>query len=253
MKNAIKALLQRALGYRRYLRLFAWFKVKTLRHDRREDDFFAFLALLPEDGVVLDVGANLGFLTAHLAAHLRRGQVIAFEPMPDNVHALRDVVRRFALKNVAIESCALADRDGEVEMRLPVEGHARQQGLSHLVRRGTESRDEGIRFVVPVKRLDGFTFLFAPGVNVTGLKIDVEGVEHLVLAGATRLVETHRPLIYLELGEDENTNACLALFRQWDYELTVNVRGMPEPYDRTAHAGRINFLARPLRQPVRGR
>ncbi|MGE0451390.1 MAG: FkbM family methyltransferase [Vicinamibacterales bacterium] len=265
MKNGIKASLQRIVGYRRYLRWFAWFKVTTLHADKREDDFFAFRSLLPAAGIVLDVGANLGFLTAHLAAHVRHGRVIAFEPMPDNLHALRYVVQRFKLRNVTIEPCALGDRDGEAEMVLPIVRKARLQGLSHIVDgapgtnpgapSGVRGIEEGIRFTVPLRTLDGFAYLFAPGAKVTGIKIDVENSERRVLAGAGHLVAAHAPLIYLELCEDHNKQACLDLFRTWGYEVTVNVKGTHEPYDPVAHAGRINFLARPLRDrraPARG-
>ena len=59
-----------------------------------------FLSMLPTDGTVLDIGANLGFLSAHIARHLTNGNVIAFEPMPDNLNALNYVVKKFDLKNV---------------------------------------------------------------------------------------------------------------------------------------------------------
>jgi FkbM family methyltransferase len=249
VKNAIKGALQQALGYQRYLRFFAWFKVRTLRLDRREDDFFAFLALLPDAGTVLDIGANLGFLTAHLSSRVTRGRVIAFEPMPDNLHALAHVVETFNLNNVTIEPIAVGEHDGEVIMVLPVRGHARQQGLAHVVRGATGNAGDagnGIRFTVPVRTLDSIAELFAKDVKVTGIKIDVENSEQFVLAGAERLLATHRPLIYLELGDDENRAACLEFFRRWGYVVAVNVNGTHVPYDALAHEDRINFLARPL-------
>lgn len=245
MKNAIKALLQRTLGYRRYLRVFASYKVKNLHKDKRENDFFAFLALLPESGTVLDIGANLGFLAAHLARKVNKGQVVAFEPMPDNLHALDYVIRKFNLKNVKVEACALGDHDGEVEMVLPVNGSAKQQGLSHIVHSTITENNDGIRFKVPLQQLDSIAYLFAPGAKVTGIKMDVENFERFVLAGAGKLVNTHRPLIYLELWENENKNACFDLFRKWNYEVTVNVNGTHTAYDAEKHVGRINFLARP--------
>lgn len=245
MKNAIKALLQGILGYRRYLRVFASYKVNNLHKDKRENDFFAFLSLLPADGIVLDIGANLGFLAAHLARKVKNGKVIAFEPMPDNLHALNYVVKKFDLQNVKVESCALGDHDGEVEMVLPVTGKARQQGLSHIVHSTITENNEGIRFKVPLKKLDSLPYLFDNGAKVTGIKMDVENFERFVLAGAENLVKVHRPLIYLELWENENKNACFDFFRKWNYEVTVSVDGTHVKYDAAAHAGRINFLARP--------
>jgi FkbM family methyltransferase len=244
VKTFVKGALQQVLGYRRYLRLFARFKVWTLRLDAREDDFFAFRALLPQDGMVLDVGANLGFLTAHLSRHLTRGRVMAFEPVPDNLHALRHVVRTCRLQNVTIEATALGDHMGDVVMVLPVVGRARQQGLAHVARPGAGGPG-GITYTVPLRTLDSVDALFAPDVTVTGIKIDVENSEQCVLAGAHRLVAAHRPLIYLELGDPDNRAACFALFQRWRYEVVVHVDGAHVPYDDTTHRDRINVLARP--------
>lgn len=246
VKNAIKALLQGILGYRRYLRVFASYKVKNLHNDKREQAFFAFLSLLPENGIVLDIGANLGFLAAHLARKVKNGRVIAFEPMPDNLHALEYVIRKFKLTNVQVEAIALGDHDGEAEMVLPVAGKAKQQGLSHVVHSSISEHNDGIRFKVPLKKLDSLDYLFTPDAKVTGIKMDVENFERFVLAGAENLVARHRPLIYIELWENENKKVCFDYFRKWNYEVTINVNGTHVGYDAVKHAGHINFLARPL-------
>lgn len=245
MKNAIKAFLQGILGYRRYLRFFAWFKVKTLHSDKRERDFFAFLALLPASGIVLDIGANLGFLTAHLARKVHRGTVVSFEPMPDNLDALHYVVKKFGLKNVKVEEIALGDHDGEAEMVLPVEGKAKQQGLSHIVHEELVDHNEGIRFKVPLKKLDSLPYLFAPEAKVTGIKMDVENFEHFVLRGADQLIRRHQPVLYLELWDNQNRQLCFDILARWSYEVRVNVDGTPVVYDPKLHTNRINFLAVP--------
>jgi FkbM family methyltransferase len=245
VKNAIKALLQKLLGYRRYLRVFAAFKVRTLYSDKRERDFFSFLELLPAEGIVLDVGANLGFISAHLARKVSNGIVYAYEPMPDNLDALNHVIRKFKLRNVKVEAFALGNEDGEVEMVLPVEGSARQQGLSHIVHEELKDHNVGIRFKVPLKRLDSLDYLFTAGAKVSGIKMDVENFEHFVLSGANKLVATHQPLIYLELWENENRTKCFELLKTWSYRVTVNENGKHVTYDAKSHPGRINFLAVP--------
>ncbi|MGL4598927.1 MAG: FkbM family methyltransferase, partial [Bacteroidia bacterium] len=163
MKNLIKTLLQAVLGYRRYLRWFAWYKVKNLNSDGREDDFRFFLTLLPEDGLVLDIGANLGFLSVWMARRVSRGQVIAFEPMPDNLDALKYVIEKSGQTNIRVEACALGDKEGTAEMVLPVFGKAKQQGLSHVVHDTIVEHNEGIKFAVPLRMLDNCSFLFEKG------------------------------------------------------------------------------------------
>jgi FkbM family methyltransferase len=245
VKNAVKALLQKIFGYRRYLRLFAWFKVKTLHNDKREKDFFVFLSMLPADGIVLDIGANLGFLAAHISEKVSKGKVIAFEPMPDNLDALSFVIRKFNLKNVEVQACALGDADGEAEMVLPVEGAARQQGLSHIVHSDLKDHNEGIRFKVPLKQLDSIPELFAEGVKVTGIKMDVENFEQFVFRGAQKLLKLHRPLVYVELWDNENRNICFSLLQDAGYRICINENGNLTPFDAARHRERINFLVVP--------
>ncbi len=245
MKSAVKSLLQRILGYRRFLRMFAWFKVKTLHRDSREDDFRYFLSLLPENGTVLDIGANLGFLSYYLAKHVKNGQVVAFEPMPDNLDALHYVIKKFRLDNVRVEACALGDRDGEAEMVLPLFGKSKEQGLSHMVHEKLTDHNEGIRFKVPLRKLDSLSYLFDPGVNVTGIKMDVENFEQFVLAGAVNLLDRHHPLIYIELWENENRDRCFAIVNAAGYTVKIHVNGKLENYDPAKHADKINMFMVP--------
>jgi len=238
----VKYLLQSILGYRRYIRCFAWFKVKTLRTDSREQDFMYFLSMLPNEGTVLDIGANLGFLSAHISRQLTHGNVIAFEPMPDNLNALHYVVKQFQLNNVRVEAFALGNEDGQVEMVLPVEGKAKQQGLSHVVHKEITQHNEGIKFKVPIKKLDSLSYLFDKGVTITALKIDVENFEQYVLEGAKNLFSTHHPLLYIELWDNENQKNCFQIMKTMGYSVKVHVNNTLVDFNKSMHADKINFF-----------
>lgn len=220
MKNHLKAFLQSILGYERYLRWFAWFKVVTLRWDPRERDFFHFRAQVPEDGVVLDIGANLGFLAVQLSRRTRLGRVVAFEPLPDNHRVLGRLLQRFAVRNVEVYPWALGDRNGTVSMVLPVQGRARQQGLGHVVD-ASQPVDPGIAFEVPLRRLDDLPQVNNPWTRVAAIKIDVENFERFVLRGAMEILRRDRPLVYLELWDNENRRECFAIAGSLGYEVKV--------------------------------
>lgn len=243
MKNEIKALLQTALGYERYLRCFAWFKSRTLQWDARERDFFQFLERVPRDGVVLDIGANLGFLSVRLARHVKRGgRVIAFEPMPENVRVLRWLLRRCGVHNVEVYPWALGDSNGSASMVLPVRGRARQQGLGHVVG-ATGEPDAGIQFEVPVRRLDDVAQVSGPWVRVAAIKMDVENFEQHVLRGALRLLRRDRPLVYLELWDNANRDACFAIAARLGYAVRVCVDDQLVEFDPARHAhGNFFFI-----------
>ena len=99
MKNSIKYILQRTLGFRSYLYFFAKYKIRTLKNDSKENEFFTFLGMLEDGkGAVLDIGANLGIMTVHLAEKLPNETIIAVEPMPDNRCPMPD--NRFSITEV---------------------------------------------------------------------------------------------------------------------------------------------------------
>lgn len=239
-KHAIKALLQHCLGYPRYLRLFSRFKIRTLRFDWRERDFFRFLSLLPTDGTVLDIGANLGFLTYYMSRRAVSGRVIAFEPMPDNLAVLRYVVQRYGLRNVQIEGCALGDSNSTATMILPRSSAALEQGLCHVV--GEDTKEGGMLFRVPMQTLDALRDRFEGGLRVVGIKMDVENFEQYVLKGGERVIREQRPVIYIELMNNENRRRCFEMAASWDYRVLVGEKAGLVEFDATRHASRINMF-----------
>ncbi|MCP4435650.1 MAG: FkbM family methyltransferase [Actinomycetia bacterium] len=218
VKRKLQHMLQRALGFDRYLYLFARYKVRTLHRDIFEADVLHFARMLPRDAMVLDIGANIGVMTVHLARQVSSGHVHSFEPMPENYAALERVVRHYGLSNVTLHQMALGDADGDLEMVMPVMGSVRMQGLSRVVPAGGDAPD-GQHRKVPERRLDDLDFL--SGVPVAGIKIDVEDFEQYVFLGGRKLIERWRPLVYTELGQGDNRPACLEFFEDLDYSVCV--------------------------------
>ncbi len=240
VKRRLRAALQARLGLERYLDLFARYKELTLRWSEGGADFLAFVGRLPEDGVALDVGANVGFTTVPLARRVRRGVVHAFEPSPVAYRALERTVARRALGNVVTHPIAVGSRDGAVQMVTPVDGSARLPALTHVSTRGDLP---GECFVAECRALDGMAEL-ASGPPIRGMKIDVEDHEHEVLAGARQLVAAHRPVLFCELWETENRRLSLALLREMSYAVLVREAGVLVPFDPVRHR-RLDFYCLP--------
>ena len=158
MKNSVKYILQKLLGLHTYLYVFALYKIKTLRSDKKENDFFTFLSLLKDGkGDVLDIGANLGIMTVHLANKLPNTTIHAFEPMPANVSVLKRVIAKFKLKTTKIHEIALGDEPGVAKMVLPVNGQTVMQGLSHIKHETITEWNEGKEVDVKLDKLDKCT------------------------------------------------------------------------------------------------
>jgi FkbM family methyltransferase len=243
MKNAAKYILHILLGFRNYLFIFSLFKIYTLKRDKKEKDFFQFLGLIPEGTAVLDIGANIGIMTVHLA-RIRNSVVYSFEPMPNNIIAFKRIVKYFNLKNVQLFEIALGNTEGEVEMVMPVISSVRMQGLSHVVHETIPENNEGERFKVALKVLDKMPeFLNCPK-RISAIKIDVENFEFFVLDGTRKIMEKNKPVVYAELWDNDNRYKCFDLFDSLNYKTYVAIDGQLVVFNPSKHV-KQNFIFLP--------
>lgn len=130
-------------------------------------DMAVVLHLLRPGDLMLDIGANVGSYTI-LAAKVVGARVVAFEPARETLPKLRANVAANGVETlVTVEDCALGDRDGEIAFSI---------GLDTVNRVGAPGQSE----LVKLKRLDAA----AIGLDPVMMKIDVEGYEPQLFAGA---------------------------------------------------------------------
>jgi FkbM family methyltransferase len=149
------------------------------------------------DGAVVDVGANTGFYTL-LAAVARPGSVLwAFEPDPQVRPILEENLRLNHLTHRAILFAeALSDRPGIASLYLPTKEHGCVETSSSLESSFKSSHAEVLP--VAVNTLDARVAASMSG-RIGIIKIDVEGHEAAVLAGASTTVQSHQPWIFVEV------------------------------------------------------
>ena len=188
--------------------VFALFKIRTLQNDSKEKDFFHFLNLLEDGkGDVLDVGANIGIMTVHLAKKVPNSTIHAFEPIPENLSVLNKIISKFNLNKIKVHHTAVGDHEGEVKMILPKNGKTKMQGLSHVKHESITEWNVGDEYNVPLNTLDNL-LTSAP---IQGIKIDVENFEYFALKGCSRILSSNKPIIYAELWDNENRTNCFSL------------------------------------------
>jgi FkbM family methyltransferase len=144
--------------------------------------------LVATGSTVIDVGANIGFFALRFGRWVGpAGHVIAIEPEERNMAALRRRVRRAGLESVidCVEAAA-AERSGEVRLAV-IPGHP---GGHHLA-------DDGD----PVRAVTIDELAASASRRVALIKLDVQGAELRVLNGAARVIETHRPAIFIEVDD----------------------------------------------------
>ena len=245
MKSAVKYILHKLLGFKNYLFVFSLFKIYTLKNDKKEKDFFHFLRLIPENTAVLDIGANIGIMTVHLARSVKGVFVYGFEPMPNNINAFNRIVNYFRLKNVKLFEIALGNDVGEVEMVMPVISNVRMQGLSHVVHESIPENNEGERFKVSLKMLDKMEELMNSEKRISAIKIDIENFEFFALEGGKQLIKKNKPVVYAELWDNENRANCFSLFSELKYKTLVAVNDVLVPFYSNIHK-KQNFIFLPV-------
>ena len=132
----------------------------------------------------LDIGANIGNHTTVIAKHFDR--VIAFEPNPQTALLLRANTMGGG-RSIQVVEMGCSDEHGCRNFEIEFDN----VGGSRVV--DTESD-----YTVEVETIDRLSKKLELS-NVSFVKIDVEGHEAKVLAGARHLLESQHPIIALEL------------------------------------------------------
>jgi FkbM family methyltransferase len=138
--------------------------------------------------VAIDIGANIGYHTFTLAKLVGpQGIVVAIEPTSYACEKLRRNLSLNDFANVRLMNVGLSDRDeGEVEARFR---------SSYRLDGRDEVRSERIRLVA-LDSLVGEQQLK----RVDFIKLDVDGYEAKVFAGARTVLERFHPYIFFEYG-----------------------------------------------------
>lgn len=163
-----------------------------------EPEVQALLAgVLAPGAVFYDVGGHIGFFSV-LAARLG-ASVVAFEPLPENADRIR---RNAALNGFAVEVIEAAAWDSDTGVSLVA-------GDSSSEWRAAPAGSS------PSVSLDGFAAARRPP---DVIKIDVEGAEVRVLAGAARILAERRPVVICEVHGREQRERVRQLLEGYDVE-----------------------------------
>lgn len=200
---------------------------------------------------VVDVGANIGWFTLIMSRLVTEtGQVHAYEPEPSfycrlKNHVALNVNHKNISDNVYLDEIALSDvleagwcvKNGE-----PYYSSA----IIHKVKPIVQPDDVDIMKVACVP-LDVTWFSTR---RLDFIKIDVDGYELKVLIGAAETITKYRPRMVIEIANNENAAAIVALLQSWNYtmkaESSMQIFSSNQIYDqfRTGE-GTINIIAEP--------
>lgn len=165
--------------------------------------------------VVYDAGANIGYITLLLARLVgERGQVHAFEALPENTERLR---HNLALNTegswVHVVHAAVTAASSPVQFLI---GPSDDTGKAA----GSAGRQLNYETSITVPGISLDDYVFRQGQPAPqAIKMDIEGGEVLALPGMRRLLEEAKPLIFLELHGQEAAAAAWQALRLAGYHI----------------------------------
>ena len=198
MKERIKAALARFIG--RKAPIYWTERELTRRPNHFEPEIFLVPLFVRPGSIAVDVGTNVGHYSYMLAKYA--GAVVSFEPNRD----LWPELRRLLGAGARIEGVALSSHDGSATLRVdPLNtGVATIEEANQLV--CVEGGHTVDTRSIPTRTLDSYQLT-----NVSFLKIDVEGHEESVLAGATETLRREQPILLIESEDRHNPGAPLRI------------------------------------------
>lgn len=188
---------------------------------------------IPEGSVVVDVGANMGFMAILFSKLVgATGQVISLEPSKKIFAKLERNIQENDPGNVKCLNLGCGSHSSKERLHAisDASGHST---LSPSAALENESDTEDIQ----MEKLDTITSSLD---RIDFLKIDTEGFESEVLRGAENVLKSKRPIVYIELSDEyrESSESSIRILKENGYVF------LTEPNLSEAHNG-DNFLAVP--------
>lgn len=146
----------------------------------REPDFMDIIeAEVGEGDVAFDLGANIGYVTMHLAKYVGpEGKVYAVEPSPRNYEILTKSIKENSLENIVeAYQLAVSSSSGVRNLNIAAESNLNSFALTKYTKETIEVNTVSIDDFFKDKRFPNF------------IKMDIEGAEVDALAGIDKILD----------------------------------------------------------------
>lgn len=208
-----------------------------------------FRSLVPDDGVVIDVGAHAGQFAKLFARLVPEGRVYAFEPGRYARLILSLSLALNRVRNVYVFPVGLGREQEALPLNMPIKSSGSFGfGLSHLSTVGADKRAHMVTESIDVITLDAFSATM-PIRRIDLIKADIEGWELQMLQGAADVLTRFRPALYLEVYDEfllragDSAVALASYLSGLGYiAYSVTHDGQAVPTDQVAGGGDLLWL-----------
>jgi len=172
------------------------------------DIFEEWKNYFPTDGLMLDIGANIGNHSLMFKNSFPNLEIWAFEPLLENFLLLKTNTKNF--KDIISINTAVGSRTGIVNFDISEFTNFNNSGAVRI------SENEGNQNLLVA--LDDINF---ENKKITFVKLDVEGHELSCIEGMINIVKQHKPVFWIEdyIQAYNSPNSATSLLQQLGYEM----------------------------------
>jgi len=162
-----------------------------------------------KDGVVLDVGANIGNHSLYFAKVFNT--VISFEPVPSNCWILQANAYLNKINNLILIQKGLSDKN----IKMAIDSSIRENTCNFVSEINKNSANQT---VIDVSIGDEEIEILNLNKKIAMIKIDVEGHEPFVVAGLKKTIQKDMPTIFWEAFSKQEANKTKVLLEEMGYK-----------------------------------
>lgn len=208
-----------------------------------------FRKLIPQDGIVFDVGGHAGQYSKLFAKVATNGHVYSFEPGSYACSILRRALEHNCKSNTTVIPEGLGDAAGRIDLNIPVKKNGVvKYGLSNLGETGDyiDVQTEKVK----INTIDIFVRHQALS-RLDLIKADIEGWEQRMVIGGEKSIRKYMPVIMIEMVEHhlkragDSLDGFWSLLESWGYKPYLCATGEGARLERIeqARSGDIFWLA----------
>jgi len=194
-----------------------------------EHDLLLHLALRgPRGGLFIDVGAHIGTHTVYFAKFLA-DHVVAVEASPHLQPVLQRNLDANGVTNCTCLHCGAGAQAGVARVVVP-HGQNSNTGMTRLVADGHAACPDTQEQRVTLRTLDAIVRAAVderPGMPLSLVKIDVEGMELDVLEGAREVLAHHQPHVVAEAASADEQDQMRRFMDQFGYQPVASFCATP--------------------------